>query len=174
MVLSNTPLNVCIRRFLDGAKWNAWMHLCGQLINIILINEPDRFVWKLTKSGIFMVKSMYEDLMNSHNQFPTKYLWKLKMSLKFMIFMWFLNRKVLLMRDNLIKILWKGCKKCCFFFCGCCFYMWIIWRIIYTMYNIPPPSNIKNMFGNWLNCIDKTIKAQIQIGVSTLCWSIWK
>jgi hypothetical protein len=121
----------------------------------------------LTKSGIFTVKSMYEDLMNSHNQFPTKYLWKLKMSLKFMIFMWFLNRKVLLMRDNLIKILWKGCKKCCFFFavvvsiCGS-FGASFILCIIY-------PHRL-----TWLNCIDKTIKAQIQIGVSTLCWSIWK
>jgi hypothetical protein len=34
--------------------------------------------------------------------------------LKITIFMWFLNRKVWLTKDNLVKRQWKGCKKCCF------------------------------------------------------------
>jgi hypothetical protein len=80
------------------------MHLCSQLIKIILINKPDRFMWKLKKTGIFTIKSMYEDLMNSHNPFHTKYLWKLKMSLKIKISVRFPNKKVLLIRDNLTKI----------------------------------------------------------------------
>jgi hypothetical protein len=75
-----------------------------------LNEEPDKFVWNLTVLGIFTVKSMYEDLMNSHNHFPSKYLWKLKLPLKIKIFMWFLNRKVLLTKDNLIKRQWKDAR----------------------------------------------------------------
>jgi hypothetical protein len=29
------------------------------------------------------------------------------------------------------------------------------------------------MFGNWLNGIDKDIKARIRMGVSAICWEIW-
>jgi hypothetical protein len=29
------------------------------------------------------------------------------------------------------------------------------------------------MFGNWLNGVDKKIKARIRIGVCALMWAIW-
>jgi hypothetical protein len=45
---------------------------------------------------VFIVKSMYLDLMNEDAQFLHKYLWKLKLPLKIKIFMWFLRGKVLL------------------------------------------------------------------------------
>jgi hypothetical protein len=68
-VLSNIPLNVCFRQILGGANWVVWMHLCGQLLMIQLNGESNRFAWKLFASGLFIVKSMYEDLMNSDNHF---------------------------------------------------------------------------------------------------------
>jgi hypothetical protein len=49
----------------------------------------------------------------------------------------------------------------------------MIWRMIYFAYNIPPPTNVSNMFGNWLNGVDKKNKARIRIGISAICWSIW-
>jgi hypothetical protein len=39
---------------------------------------------------------------------------------------------------------------------------------------ISPPSNINNMFGNWLNGITKKDKGCIRIGVCALLWAIWK
>jgi hypothetical protein len=45
--------------------------------------------------------------------------------------------------------------------------------MIYLSYNIPPPSNVTNMFGNWLNGVPKTDKKKIRIGVSAIYWSIW-
>src|SRR4051812_11349264 len=95
--------------------------------------------------------------------------------------MWFLNQIVLLIKDNLNKQNWKGCQKCCFcdsvetieyLFLSCPFAK-IIWRILYFTYNITPPTNITNMFGNWLNGMNKKNKARIRVGVSALCWSIW-
>ena len=88
--------------------------LCQWLITVNLTSEADHFVWKLTDSGIFSVKSMYLDLMNGHTRFLRNYLWKLKVPLKVRIFLWFLSNKVLLTKDNLAKRNWNGCQKCCF------------------------------------------------------------
>lgn len=95
--------------------------------------------------------------------------------------MWFLSKKVLLTRDNLAKRNWNGNTKCSFcdaeesvehLFISCPFAK-LIWRVLFAACNIPPPSNITNMFGNWLNGVDKDDKARIRIGISALCWSIW-
>jgi hypothetical protein len=34
------------------------------------MDDIDRFVWNLNTSSIFTFKSLYEDLINSHSQFP--------------------------------------------------------------------------------------------------------
>jgi hypothetical protein len=101
-----------------------------------------------------------------------------KIPLKIKNFMWFLNNKVFLTKDNLAKR--NGCTKCCFcdsieyvehLFLSCPFAR-IVWRMIYFTYNIPLSTNITNMFGNWLNGVDRNDKARTHIGVSALCWSI--
>jgi hypothetical protein len=94
--------------------------------------------------------------------------------------MWFLNSKILLTKHNLAKHQWKGCTRCVF--CGeqetvehlfiSCSFAKLIWRTVNFAYNLPPPTNVTNMFGNWLKGVDKHVKAMIRIGVSVLCWSI--
>ena len=95
--------------------------------------------------------------------------------------MWFLHRKVLLTKDNLAKKNWHGSSHCSF--CGSdesiehlfisCPFAKLVWRVVFCTYNIPPPTNATNMFGNWLCGMDKKIKDRIHIGVSAICWSIW-
>jgi hypothetical protein len=95
-------------------------------------------------------------------------------------FMWFLH-KVILSEDNFIKRKWHGCTKC--YFCDQddtikhLFFSYpftrILWRIIYMTFNLPPPSNISNMFRNWLNGIAKKDKGHIRVGVHALLWAIW-
>ena len=95
--------------------------------------------------------------------------------------MWFLTNKVLLTKYNLAKRRWQGCTKCSF--CGSeetvehlfvtCPLAKTIWTVVNTTYNISPPTNITNMFGNWHNGIDKLTKAHIRIGVAAFCWSVW-
>jgi hypothetical protein len=48
--------------------------------------------------------------------------------------------------------------------------------MIYLTYNLPPPANVTNMFGNWLNGVNKKDKERIRIGISasggaTAIWS---
>jgi hypothetical protein len=180
-VLNQTPINVCFRRGLNDHKWIEWLDLCQKLITVTLTPEPDKFIWNLNESGLFTVKSMYLDLMNGHTRFLRKYLWKMKIPLKIKIFMWFLHNKVLLTKDNLAKRNWSGCLKCCFcdsnetidhLFLNCPFAK-IVWRMVYFAFNIPAPTSINNMFGNWLNGVSKCDKARIRIGIAALCWSIW-
>jgi hypothetical protein len=102
-VLETQPINLTFRRGLNDNKWLQWLHLYQRLITINLTTESDKFIWKLNDSGIFTVKSMYLDMMNGHTIYLRKYLWKLKIPLKIKIFMWFLNNKVLLTKDNLAK-----------------------------------------------------------------------
>jgi hypothetical protein len=60
------------------------------------------------------VKSMYIDYMDDHIKYLHKYFWKIKVPLKIKLFILFLNKKVLLTKDNLIKRKWQGNEKCCF------------------------------------------------------------
>ena len=87
----------------------------------------------------------------------------------------------MLTKDNLAKRNWNGCLN--FVFCGSpetvdhlfitCPLARLVWRIVFSTYNIPPPSSVTNLFGNWLNGVDAKTKARIRIGVSALCWAIW-
>jgi hypothetical protein len=40
-------------------------------------------------------------------------------------------------------------------------------------FNISPPKNITNLFGNWLEGVEKKERAQIRVGVCTFLWAIW-
>jgi hypothetical protein len=48
----------------------------------------------------------------------------------------------------------------------------LVWRVVHFTFNIPPLINMTNLFGNWLNEIDKKIKEQNRVGVCALVWII--
>uniref|UniRef100_A0A453RWE3 Uncharacterized protein n=1 Tax=Aegilops tauschii subsp. strangulata TaxID=200361 RepID=A0A453RWE3_AEGTS len=53
------------RRSLVGERWNSWLHLVRRLMDVQLSDHPDLFHWKLTRIGVFTVKSMFLDLIDS-------------------------------------------------------------------------------------------------------------
>jgi hypothetical protein len=75
---------------------------------IQLNGEKDRFVWSLTLSGTFTVKSMYLDILEDDTKYLKRYIQNMKVPLKINVFMWFLQRKVILTKDNLVKRNWNG------------------------------------------------------------------
>jgi hypothetical protein len=102
------------RHTLTDNHWQLWLQLVQQLMTVELNNEKDEFIWGLTTNGIFTVMSMYLDLLDDDTNFLNKYIWKMKVPLKIKIFMWFLYRKVILTKGNLIKRNWVGNETCCF------------------------------------------------------------
>lgn len=159
----------------------TWIHLFHRLTPINLSRAPDVFRWKLHISGVFSIKSMYADLINTGQVFRKQFIWKVKVPLKIKIFMWYLEGGVVLTKDNLAKHRWQGYKKC--YFCDkeetiqhlflACPFATIHWRTIHVSYNLPSPTSITNMFGNWLAGIHPKLKAQICVGVCSLVWAIW-
>jgi hypothetical protein len=107
---------------------------------------------------------------------------RLKFRLRLRFSCGFFSNKILLTKDNLAKYHWNGCTK--YVFCGEqetiqhlfieCPLAKLLWRTVNFTYDLPPPTNITNMFGNWLNGVDRQSKSFIRIEVSALCWSIWR
>jgi len=108
-------------------------------------------------------------------------IWKLKLTLKIKIFIWYLQKKAVLTKDNLARRQWRGSIKCCF--CSLdetikhlffdCQMARIVWRIVQVSFNISPPVSIFHMFNGWLNGINKELMYKILVGASALCWTIW-
>jgi hypothetical protein len=113
-VFSTSPLNIFWRRDLIGCKLTAWNDLVLRLANIVLSQESDEFRWNLHPNGQFSVKSHYLAMIHSDIPNLNKIMWKLKAPLKIKIFMWYLQRGVILTKDNLAKRSWQGSKVCCF------------------------------------------------------------
>jgi hypothetical protein len=72
--------------------------------------------------------------------------------------MWFLHQKVILTKDNIPKCNWNGCKKGVLcdledsinhHFLACPLAR-LIWRVVHFSFDIPPSTNVANMFGIWL------------------------
>ena len=72
------------------------------VVNVQLTNQRDRFVWGLHQNGLFSVKSMYRALLIAEVVPYNTLIWKLKLSLKIKVFMWYLYKGVVLTKDNLV------------------------------------------------------------------------
>jgi hypothetical protein len=177
--LASVPLNIELRRSLVGDVGIVG-YIC-MLIDVQLEPRDDEFKWSLTQLGRFTVKSMYLDLLNDNTIYFYKYLWKMKVSLKMKIFMWFVQRKEILTKDNLLKRNWQGSLRCCFcdhdeslqhLFIKCSFVK-VIWQIVYMAFNITLSLSIVHMFGNWLNGVVKSEKTNIRVGLCAIIAAIW-
>lgn len=136
-------------------------------------------LWIIT--GCSRLSPCIIDYMNDHPPFEHKYLWKMKIPLKIKIFMWLLNRRVILTKDNLMKRNWHGCTKCAFcnhdetiehLFISCPFVI-KIWRLLHFTFNISPPASLSHMLGGWLHGVHKHDRRRIRIGTCAFFWAVW-
>jgi len=102
-VMTTSPLNISFRRALVDNKLAEWLSLVARISNVELVEGSDYFRWSLTKSGLFSVRSMYLYLIDTQTPFRHRKIWKIKIPLKIKIFLWFLQRGVVLTKDNLAK-----------------------------------------------------------------------
>jgi hypothetical protein len=100
-----------------------------------------------------------------------------KLPLKIKIFLWYLQRGVILTKDDLAKRNWRDSKQCCF--CNCdeiinhllfnCHHAKEIWRIVYLATGLTPPKMATNMLGVWLYNLDQENMMLILVEVVVLC-----
>jgi hypothetical protein len=158
------------------------LELISKISNVTLDNRRDMFRWDLNTSGTFFVRSMYHHLLNYHAPFRHKFIWKLKIPLKIKIFLWYLQRGIILTKDNLVRKNWKGSQKCCFYNTNeiikhllfDCHHAKQIWMIVYLATGLTPPNSVSYMFRNWLHFLDDKMKKITMAGVAALCWAIWR
>ena len=115
------------RRALVGDKLDEWEELVAKITHINWTNESDLFIWNLHNNGQFTVHSMYLHMINQNTPFSHKLIWKLKIPLKIKIFLWYLQKEVILTKDNLIKRNWKGSQKRCFYNCNKTIKYFFLW-----------------------------------------------
>ena len=128
-----------------------------------------------------MVRSLYLHLINTHTLFRHKKIGKIKVPLKIKSFLWFLQKEVVLTKDNLARKNQKGSQKCV----GCnlnesiqhlfldCHYARMVWRMVYLATGLTQPKSIRHLFGSWLSNQNTKIRDLIWVGVAALCWAIW-
>jgi hypothetical protein len=131
---------------------------------------------------LFSVRSLYLYDMDTQTPFHHKKIWKMKIPLKIKISLWFLQRGVVLTKDNLAKKNWKGSQKCIscnrnetiqHLFLDCPLTK-TIWRIIFFATNLTQPRSISHMFGGWLSNQNKRMRNLIWVGVAAMYWAIWR
>jgi hypothetical protein len=159
-----------------------WLGLVAQILHVQLTEGSDLFKWSLNKSGLFTVRSLYHHLIDTNPPFQHQKIRKMRIPLKIKIFLWFLQRGVVLTKDNLARKNWKGSQKCVscnrneniqHLFLDCPFAK-TIWHIIFFATALNQPRSISHLFGTWLNNQPKTMKGLIWVGVAALCWAIWR
>ena len=92
----------------------AWNELLLRIINVHLSSQNDIFRWKLNKPGLFSAQTFYAALIGNYRVTNKHFFWLLQIPLKVKIFLWYLKKRVVLTKDNLLKRNWRGSNKCCF------------------------------------------------------------
>jgi hypothetical protein len=75
---------------------------------VALNNNKYKPRWKLTKSGVFYVKSLYNKLYAVGVDRSFKQLWKARITLKIKIWLWLIWHNAIATKDNMKKIKWVG------------------------------------------------------------------
>ena len=76
-------------------------------MDVHLSVELDTIYWKLSLNGIFSMKFVYLDLIDTGPISKWIHIWKIKISLRIKILMCFVHKEVILTKDNLAKQRWE-------------------------------------------------------------------
>jgi hypothetical protein len=103
LFFSTVPLNISFRRGLVVNNLTYWHNLVARVTNTRLTILDDKFIWGLHENGISSVKSMCLALISDNRVRFDLTIWKLSLSLKIKIFLWYLKREVVRTKGNLIR-----------------------------------------------------------------------
>jgi hypothetical protein len=95
--------------------------------------------------------------------------------------LWLRYREAILTKDNLVKRNWHGNKMCSFcnnhetiqhLFFECVLAKFIS-RVIHLVSGLPPPNNIRHMFGGWVYEMNPKERQIFLVRIGVMLWAIW-
>ena len=101
-VCNSSPLNISFRRNLTGNNLRNWNRIVSSLLEFNLHDGWDKPIWSLHSTGQYSVRSLYAALVNNGVQVSQE-IWKSKISGRIKVFLWYLKRGVVLIKDNFAK-----------------------------------------------------------------------
>jgi hypothetical protein len=93
---------------LNGIIRDQWYDLARKLNNATLNDEDEIALWRWSKSKSFTVKSVYEHLTSNGSGNDYRSTWKARIPEKTKLFMWLVEHKSILTKDNMLRRKWKG------------------------------------------------------------------
>jgi hypothetical protein len=109
-------------------------------------------------------------------------IWKLKLPLKIKIFLWPLERGVILTKDNLIRRNWVGGGGQQCIFCSQpesiqhlffdCHFAKFIWTTVQISFNIQKSLSVLHLFNDWASSMGHNMRKLLLIGTAALIWAI--
>jgi len=156
------------RRWLPTILQEQWEMLKQHALEVPIYHEQDKVSWKWGNKCVFTVKSTYDKLTSDDSGDSYSRIWKAKLPYKIKIFLWLIEQKAILTRDNMVRRNWPGNPSCnfcnndesinhLFFTCPTAKVVWSIVARSIGAINIPSSFD---QFWNW--CIS-WIPASIQL-----------
>jgi hypothetical protein len=171
--------------FLFEETWLLKIYNLGmifmRLINIRLTDRPDIFKWSLNSNGQFSINLIYQAFIDTNIVPNNSYLWTIRIPLKIKVFIWLLYREAILTKDNLVKRNWHGMLCVTFvivfetiqhLFFDCVLGKFI-WRVMQITFGLSTLTNIKHVFGGWVQRMNDKDRKLLLVGVGDMFWSIW-
>lgn len=174
--------NLSFRRWLPDHLQEQWAALKDKIAHIQQKSEQDSVSWGWTSNGKFSVHSTYEQLTKDDIGDSYTRIWKSKVPYKIKIFLWLLERKATLTKDNMVKRKWTRdptCRLCnsiettehLFFQCPTARTVWAIVALCFGVNTIP---NSTNQYWRWIS-IHLTSGQQVYtLILAAICWATWK
>jgi hypothetical protein len=104
-------------------------------------------------------------------------IWRTKLLEKIKIFMWLLEQKVILTKDNMLKRKWQGVPDC--YFCGApedcdhqmfsCPIAKVIWGVVASCFHQPHRPSCYEQYWVWINEALPRGEAVHMLGLAAIC-----
>ena len=149
------------------------------------LEEPDKLIWKLKRSGIFDISSYYLMLRDpTAFAFPWKSIWRVKAPRRVSFFVWTAAWGRILTCDNLMKRGYVMAGWCCM--CKCsgesvdhlllhCEVVREVWNFFLQSFGVSWvfPETVNDLLFGWQNCWGKQSSRIWNLVPHCILWSIW-
>jgi hypothetical protein len=166
----------------QGLARSQWYELAERLNNVSLNGDNDVPLWRWMANKVFSVKFVYNHLTKHEPGVDYNRIWKAKIPEKIKIFMWLLEQKAVLTKDNMIRRNWQGSPAC--YFCGepknndHLFFSYpiakVVWGVVAKCFQQNTRPLCYEQYWQWIKSALPGGESMYMMGVAALCWAIWK